>query len=202
MIKDFISYDNIRNNGFKLAQQIIGDKFIPNVIYVSLRGGAYLGNVISEYFKVAFRGKQPILYAAVVVRFYSNVQVQDKISIDGWTLPPENLRKGTKILLVDDIFDSGITINYLVDTLIEKGIPRRDIKIAVHDYKIFHYKKPEPIQPDYWCRKHDIHSEADDLWIHYMSHELMGLSEEELEKHYYAKNPELRDVFKPLQGLF
>ena len=99
--------------------------------------------------------------------------------------------------MVDDIFDSGATINYLVSAFLEKGIPRRDIKIAVHDYKVFHNRKSsEPIQPDYWCRKHDIYDDKESRWIHYMSHELSGLTPEELEKYYYAQYPELREIFK------
>ncbi len=51
MHKEFVPYDMIRNNAIKLAYRIYKDGFIPDVIYVSLRGGAYMGNVISEYFK-------------------------------------------------------------------------------------------------------------------------------------------------------
>jgi hypothetical protein len=54
---------------------------------------------------------------------------------------------------------------------------RENIKIAVHD---FH--KPEveqDIVPDYFCRLiTDWH------WINYMSHELVGLTKEEIQAHY------------------
>jgi hypoxanthine phosphoribosyltransferase len=73
------------------------------------------------------------------------------------------------------------------------GIPRRDLKVAVHDYKYFFDKKEQyPIQPDYWCRKHDVSIHDEDYWIHYMSHELLGLTEKELEDNYYARDPDLR----------
>ena len=197
MSKEFLPYDTIRNNGFRLARRIWEDGFIPDVIYVSLRGGSSLGNAIHEWFKLVNKDVKPILYAAVVAHSYSDANQQSKMMIDGWTYSPEHLRSGDKILLVDDIFDSGATINYLVSAFLEKGIPRRDIKIAVHDYKVFHNREnSEPIQPDYWCRKHDIHADKDSRWIHYMSHELTGLTPEELEKHYYAQYPELREVFK------
>ena len=52
MKKDFLPYDCVRNNAIKLAWKIHRDGFVPDVIYVSLRGGAYIGNVISEYFKI------------------------------------------------------------------------------------------------------------------------------------------------------
>lgn len=54
--KEFVPYDTIRNNALKLAHRIHTDGFIPDVIYVSLRGGAYLGNIISEYFKIIRSG--------------------------------------------------------------------------------------------------------------------------------------------------
>ncbi|MCQ2594256.1 MAG: phosphoribosyltransferase [Treponemataceae bacterium] len=199
MFKEFLPYDVVRNDALKLADRIVKDGFIPDVIYVPLRGGAYMGNVISEYFKIARKGERPVLYAAVVARSYTDIRSQDRVMIDGWTYNPEHLRNGDKILLIDDIFDTGRTINFLVETLLEKGIPRKDIKVVVHDYKYFTYKNEQlPIQPDYWCRKFEINKPEEDRWIHYMSHELVGLSSEELEEHYYKADPALRDVLEPL----
>ena len=187
-------YDTVRDNALKLAKKIYDDGFIPDIIYTSLRGGAYMANVISEYFKLALKDKKPVLYAAVVARSYTDVRQHDAIRIDGWTYSPEHLRAGDKILLVDDIFDTGKTLNYLVSVLMEKGVPREDIKVVVHDYKHFTYKVPQPVIPDYACRTFEINSPDDDRWIHYMSHELVGLSQEDLEAHYYQRDPALRDV--------
>ncbi|MDR3115397.1 MAG: phosphoribosyltransferase [Treponema sp.] len=200
MIKEFLSYDKVRNNGLKLAHRIYQTGFTPNVIYVSLRGGAYLGNLISEYFKVRCRGKRPVYYAAVVARSYTDIRQAEKIMVEGWTYAPEHLRVGDKVLLVDDIFDSGRTINYLAEIILAKGIPRQDFKVAVHDYKYF-YDKPEqfPIQPDYWCRKHELSLKDEEQWIHYMSHELGGLTADELETYYFIQDPDLREVLAMLQ---
>ena len=196
MKKDFISYNEVRDNALKLAYRIHKDGFIPDVIYVSLRGGAYLGNVISEYFKIIKKTGRPVFYAAVVARSYTDIREQSNIMIDGWTYKPEYLRNGDKILLVDDIFDSGKTINYLGEVIINQGIPRKDLKIAVHDYKDLTYleKKP-PLLPDYSCRTHIINSPEEDVWIHYMSHELLGLTQKELEEYYYSNNPDLKKIF-------
>ncbi len=197
MNKEFLPYTKVRNNAIKLAYRIYKDGFIPDVIYVSLRGGAYIGNIISEFFKLLRKKERPIFYAAVVARSYTDVRAQDSVRIDGWTYNPEHLRNGDKILLVDDIFDSGKTINYLTEVIINKGIPREDLKIAVHDYKVFpNEKRNLPIHPDYYCRKHSIDSTESDIWIHYMSHELVGLSNIELEENYYKDDPELIEIFK------
>ncbi|MCL2558829.1 MAG: phosphoribosyltransferase [Treponema sp.] len=188
MQKEFLHYDLMRNNGIKLAHGIYKDGFRPDVIYVSLRGGACLGNIISEFFKVMDKGTRPVYYAAVVARSYEDVGQVGKVRVDGWTYSPEYLRVGDKVLLVDEIFDTGRTMNHLAQVILEKGIPREDLKIAVHDYKCrIDEPTPLPVQPDYWCRKHDVSAGGDDSWIHYMSHELQGLSRAETESEYFAR---------------
>jgi len=199
MKKEFLPYSTVRNNAIKIAHRINQDGFIPDIIYVSLRGGVYLGNVISEYFKAVQRRGRPVYYAAVVARSYVGVRESDEVKVEGWTYSPESLRTGDKVLLVDDIFDSGKTINHLAKIIMEKGIPRKDLKVVVHDYKYFYNKAEQyPVQPDYWCRKHELSVKDEDMWIHYSSHELIGLSKEELEEHYFKGDPELREALQVL----
>lgn len=199
MNKDFLSYQVIRNNSIKLAHKIHSEGFVPDVIYVSLRGGAYMGNVISEYFKVVRKDQRPVFYAAVVARSYTDVRSHEAIRIDGWTYNPKYLRTGDKVLLIDDIFDSGRTINHLVNIVMDKGVPRDHIKIAVHDYKIRTFlKEDHDIFPDYYCVKHVIESPDQDNWVHYLSHELVGLSEPEIRAHY-ADDPEVVEILLGLK---
>ncbi len=196
MRKDFLSYQTVRNNAIKLADRIFRQGFMPDVIYVSLRGGAYMGNVISEYFKLVRKDRRPTYYAAVVARSYRDVGEQDKVRVDGWTYDPEYLRSGDKVLLVDDIFDTGRTVNHLVEIIMDKGIPRQDVRVAVHDYKLRRYLSRQlPVQPDYYCRFHELATPEQDFWIHYLSHELVGLSEEEKKEHYFEEDPELAGLF-------
>lgn len=198
-MKEFLPYDSVRIDALKLAHKIYQqDKFVPDVIYTSLRGGAYMANVISEYYKVALKNHKPVLYAAVVARSYTDVSQHSAVRIDGWTYSPDYLRAGDKIMLVDDIFDSGRTLNYLVGILLEKGVPRENIKIVVHDYKVYKWKEQLPIQPDYWCRKFEISNPEENNWINYNSHELIGLTHEELEENFYKPYPDLREVLEPI----
>jgi hypoxanthine phosphoribosyltransferase len=130
-----------------------------------------------------------------VARSYTDVGQAEKIRVEGWTYSPEHLRAGDKVLLVDDIFDTGNTVNFLAEIILQKGIPRKDLKVAVHDYKFFHDKpRQHPVQPDYWCRKHELSVHDEETWIHYLSHELLGLQPEELEEHYFASDGSLREV--------
>ena len=198
-MKVFLPYVSVSIDALKLAHKIYQqDKFVPDVIYTSLRGGAYMANVISEYYKVALKNHKPVLYAAVVARSYTDVSQHSAVRIDGWTYCPDYLRAGDKIMLVDDIFDSGRTLNYLVGILLERGVPRENIKIVVHDYKVYKWKEQLPIQPDYWCRKFEISNPEENTWINYNSHELVGLTHEELEENFYKPYPDLREVLEPI----
>jgi uncharacterized protein len=202
MHKEFIPYTTVRNNSIKLAHAIEESGFIPDVIYLSLRGGAYLGNVISEYFKVVKRDSRPVFYAAVVARSYSDIKEQTQVMIDGWTYDPEYLRNGDKVLIVDDIFDSGNTVNHLADVIMRHGIPREDIKVAVHDYKDLQYLEEEPlVVPDFFCRKIAIATPEDDVWIHYNSHEMVGLSSQEIRDNYEKEDPEVGRILRRILQL-
>lgn len=200
MQKEFISPLLIRDNALKLVHKIHKeDGFIPDIIYTSLRGGAYLANVFSEYYKLVKKTNRPVFYAAVVARSYSDIRCQSQVMIDGWTYSPEYLRSGDKILLVDDIFDTGKTVNKLAEVIMDKGIPREDLKIAVHDYKVPVYKAERlPLQPDYYCRMHVIESPEDDVWLHYMNHEFIGLTNEEIVLNY--TDPEIQKILLDLKN--
>jgi hypoxanthine phosphoribosyltransferase len=194
MEKEFVPPRLIRNNALKLVHKIHKeDGFVPDIIYCSLRGGAYLANVFSEYYKMIRKDDAPVFYAAVVARSYSDVRMQSQVMVDGWTYSPDYLRAGDKILIADDIFDTGKTINKLADVIMSKGIQRSDLKLVVHDYKVPTYKKEHlPLQPDYYCRKHVINAPDEDVWIHYTNHEFIGLTPEEVRNNY--DDPEIVDI--------
>ncbi len=196
--KEFITCDMIRDAALKLVHRMYTeDGFVPDIIYNSLRGGAYMANVMSEYYKLISmkQNKTPVFYAALVARSYGNVKEHsNRVDIDGWTVSPESLKKGMKVLIVDDIFDTGMTVNALANTIMDAGIPREDIKVAVYDYKVKLYNKQAhlPIEPDYWCRKHVLEKQEDSRWIHYTCHEFIGLTPEEIDKVF--TDSEVRDI--------
>lgn len=197
MAKEFITCDMIRDAALKLVWKMYKeDGFVPDVIYDSLRGGAYMANVMSEFYKlIAMKeGKNPVFYAAVVARSYGDVKEHsDHVDIDGWTWSPWKLKKGQKVLIIDDIFDTGMTVNALVHTVMEAGIPREDIKVAVYDYKVCLYKDNQlPVQPDYYCRKHVLNKPEDSRWIHYTCHEFIGLNHDEIDEVY--NDAEVREI--------
>lgn len=203
--KEFIDHSAVRDGALKLAYKMYKeDHFIPDVIYVSLRGGVYMANVCSEFFKMVCEKehRRPTLYAAVVARSRKALipGEEAKVFVDGWTYSPDYLRHGDKILLVDDIFDTGNTVNKLAQIIMDEGIPREDLKIAVYDYKVPAYKnqKPLPIQPDYWCRKMVLNGPEEEVWTHYLCHEYIGLTDEEIDQVY--DDPEVRAILHEVKA--
>lgn len=191
----------LRNDAIKLASRMYRDGVIPTVIYCPMRGGAYMANVISEFYKLLSKKHNfpSVLFAALVARSYNGQKRNDNLEIDGWTYEPKNLTKNDRVMLIDDIYDSGKTLNEIVNIFINTyGIPRSAITVVVHDYKDIIYNQKLSVLPDYWVNKYVIQDKKDDIWIHYLSHEMEGLNEEELEKYYYKKDGELKEILSPL----
>jgi len=201
MEREYIPYSTVRDNSIKIAYRIFLSGFRPDVIYVCLRGGVYVGNIISEFFKIVRKDTAPVFYAAVVARSYFTEEKRYNIVVDGWTYKPEYLRKGQKVLFVDDIFDSGYTLNYLVRCITEHGISKKDVRVAVHDYKIREYlENPHSITPDFYARKHYIKKPEDDFWIHYLSHEIMGIKRKDLLDLFPEADEEEKKALEAIRG--
>lgn len=198
MNKIFISADTVRNDAFALAKKLIDLGKVPDIMYVSMRGGAVMGNAMNEFFKLALGEKYATVFATLVAHSYTGVQQHSEVVFDGWTYDPHKLTGDQKILIVDDICDSGSTLTKLSETFAELGLPKNAVHFVVHDYKHFNYDTPRTtgFVPDYYCKKYEINSESENLWIHYLSHELVGLTEEQLRKNYLEKYPQLENVFK------
>ena len=66
MQKEFITPEDYRNNTIKLAAKIFyEDHFVPDIIYASLRGGAYMANIMSEFYTMSNKITQRICSTAV-----------------------------------------------------------------------------------------------------------------------------------------
>ena len=181
--KIFIDPLTVRNNGIRM-------------LYVPLRGGAALGNIISEVFKLLVP-EAPAMYCAVAAHSYRGFNEEEpEMHIDGWTTAPQAIRALDRVLLVDDIFDTGKSANILWEML--QNSPSQNFRLAVHDYKEYLCRPPLPKVPDYFAAHHKIEREQDDFWIHYGSHELDGLSAQEREEHYYREDPALREILEAI----
>ena len=118
----FYSYDEFAVDAKKMAKQI-KDEFDPEVILAVARGGLTLGHSLA----VALENRNLFTLNSI---HYEDTNKLDTINI--FNVP--DLSKYTKILLVDDIIDSGESMVEIKRELL-KRYPNLDIKIATVFYK-------------------------------------------------------------------
>lgn len=126
-----------------LAREIVADGFVPEVVVAVARGGLLPAGALAYGLGVKNCG-------AINVEFYTGVGT---VLAAPELLPPEldmSYLDGRRVLLVDDVADSGRTLDLAVRLLQETGATVRSAVI---------YTKPTTIvQPDYSWK-------GTDLWI-------------------------------------
>ena len=118
----FYSYDEFAVDAKRMAKQI-KDEFDPEVILAVARGGLTLGHSLA----LALENRNLFTLNSI---HYEDTNKLDTIQI--FNVP--DLSKYTKILLVDDIIDSGESMVEIKRELL-KRYPNLDIKIATVFYK-------------------------------------------------------------------
>lgn len=127
----FYSYDEFVNDVKVMATQI-KDDFSPDVILAIARGGMTLGHSLA----VALKNRNLFSLNSI---HYDNTNKLD--TIDVFNIP--DLSKFSKILLVDDIIDSGESMVEIRRQLL-KLYPHLNIKIAT-----IYYKRTALLLPDF-----------------------------------------------------
>ncbi len=172
MDKLFIRSQELLEDSFRLAAQIHASGFRPQFIVGIWRGGSPVGIAVQEYFE--FRGVETD-HIAIRTSSYTDIGEQsDSIRVHGLHYIIENVNADDCLLIVDDVFDSGRSIQAVLDELSEKtrrNMPA-DLKIACAWYKPTNSKVD--IVPDYY-----IHTT--DKWLVF-PHELAGLTIEEIKE--------------------
>jgi hypoxanthine phosphoribosyltransferase len=134
------------------------------------RGGAPIGIAVQEFFEFK---KVPTDHIAVRTSSYYGINKQSKdIRVHGLHYLIENANADDDLLIVDDVFDSGRSVDALIKQikkLMRLNMPK-DIRIACPYYKPANNKTD--IVPDYFV------NESDD-WLVF-PHEIADMSEEEV----------------------
>lgn len=168
--KKYITADELLHDSYKLGVQIHNSGFKPDFIVGVWRGGTPVGIAIQEI--LAYLGNDSDHIAIRTSSYYGINQQSKEVRVHGIDYLISHMNAEDKLLIVDDVFDSGRSIKAILDTLKEKSrknIPH-DIRMAMPWYK------PErniiEVEPDYF-----VH-ETDD-WLVF-PHEMDGLTEEEI----------------------
>ncbi|TLU66194.1 hypoxanthine phosphoribosyltransferase [Thalassotalea litorea] len=170
MDKKFISAQELLEDSFRVAAQVFDDGFRPQFIVGIWRGGAPIGIAVQEYFD--FKQVETDHIAVRTSSYYGINQQSKEIKVHGLHYLIENANADDGLLIVDDVFDSGRSIDALIkqiQELMRLNTPK-DIRVACPWYKPQNSKVD--IKPDYYV--HDS-----DEWLVF-PHELSGLTPDEI----------------------
>ena len=169
MEKIFINANDLLLDSFELAKQVFASGFKPDFIVGVWRGGAPVGIAVQEY--LAYVGHHAD-HIAIRTSSYTDIDVQHEVRVFGLHYLLENLTADKSLLLVDDVFDTGRSIQAVINALqvpIGNDIEER-VKVACPWYKPS--RNLTTIIPDYYVNQTNH-------WLVF-PHELIGLSEKEL----------------------
>ena len=183
MDKHFISAESLLRDSFFLARQIFDSGFRPDFIVGVWRGGAPVGIAVQEFLE--FQGI-PSDHIAIRTSSYTGINQQDKqVRVHGLQYVIDHADSEHRLLIVDDVFDSGRSIRAILEELsikCRRNLPET-IRIACPWYKPT--KNVTSLTPDYYVHETD-------QWLVF-PHELNGLTPEEIQ----AGKPEMADLIGP-----
>lgn len=170
MQKTYITAQQLLQDSFRLAANVFEDGFRPHFIIGIWRGGAPIGIAVQEYFDYK---KVETDHIAVRTSSYYGIDKQSKtIKVHGLHYLIENANADDSLLIVDDVFDSGRSVDALmkqIKTLSRRNMPQ-DVRIACPYYKPQNNKTD--IVPDYYVHESDE-------WLVF-PHEISGLTPDEI----------------------
>lgn len=170
MEKVYISADDLLLDSFRLAGQMHASGFRPDFIIGVWRGGAPVAIAIQEY--LAYVGVDAD-HIAIRASSYTGIDRQERtVRVHGLDYLIDKVDAEDKVLLVDDVFDSGRSVQAIVDKLRGGDMPRT-LKVATPWYKP--RKNVTGRRPDYYLHE----TEA---WLVF-PHELAGLTPREIIEH-------------------
>lgn len=130
-----ISWKTYHTTAQKLAASILDQHESIELIVAIARGGLSLGLILSDYLRV------PI--STIVIQSYTDIQKQGELQITGKLQTPI---RGKKVLLVDDIADSGKTFKRAISYLRRFG-PKSITTASLI------YKPHSVYRPDYFAKQ-------------------------------------------------
>ncbi|AIT89952.1 phosphoribosyltransferase [Corynebacterium ulcerans] len=120
--KEVLTWDGFGNANRELAQQIVDDGYDPEIIVAVARGGLVPAGALSYSMGVK-------LSDAINVEFYTDVNetLPDPVLLE--PLLDTNSIKGRRVLVVDDVADSGRTLQLVLKLLESHGAEVRSAVI-------------------------------------------------------------------------
>lgn len=170
MNKIYIDANQLLEDAFKLAINVLESGFKPTFIIAVWRGGTPIGIAVQELLEVCGVVANHI---AVRTSSYKGINERAKeVKVHGLNYAIESLAPEDNVLIVDDVHDSGLSVEELIVQLQQQCGERvpKHIKLATL------YYKPKKSQVS---RVPDFYLHETNEWLVF-PHELAGLSEQEI----------------------
>ena len=178
--KVFIEADELLLDSYRLAAQVIQANFKPSFMIAIWRGGAPIGIAVQEFLQYRDIESDHI---AIRTSSYHGIDDQaSQVQVHGLNYLAKNVIHEDRLLIVDDVWDTGLTIEAVIKELSRRARLNtpKEIRIAVP------YFKPERnktnLTPDFYV--HEV-----DSWLKF-PHSLEGLTIEEVQSH----RPDLYEI--------
>jgi hypoxanthine phosphoribosyltransferase len=173
--KIYISEDALIQDSFRLGVDIFNSGYRPDFLVGIWRGGSTVGIYVQECLqylgvetdhisiRTSYQG-QP--------GYQQMIDSDQGIKVHGLQYLLENLNRDNKLLIIDDVFSSGLSIKAVIDQLQsrnKRNMPE-DVRVAVPWYKPANNRTDR--QPDFYVN-------TSDKWL-VLPYEMVGLSAQEI----------------------
>ncbi len=184
MKKIVLSAQQLLEDSFRLGLDILESGFEPTMIIAIWRGGTPVGMAVQEI--LAYCGIQSD-HIAIRTSSYVGVDQRGAVAVHGMNYIIKKICYDDRLLIIDDVFDTGHTIAAVIDDLLKRARDNtpEDIRIAVPWYKPT--RNETELEPDYY-----IHETAE--WLVF-PHELDALTPEELRQ----TRPEISTIIESVK---
>ena len=169
MEKTVLSAQDLLEDSFRLGLDVLESGFRPTLIIAIWRGGTPVGMAVQEILDYCGVESDHI---AIRTSSYVGVDERGAVAVHGLNYIIKKICHDDRLLIVDDVFDTGNTIAAVIEELKKRARDNTpdDIRVAVPWYKPS--RNETDMVPDYY-----IHETAE--WLVF-PHELDALTPEEL----------------------
>ena len=188
--KLFVQEQDLLLDGFRLGVKIFNSGFRPDFIVGIWRGGSTVGIVVQECLQYFGIGTDHISIRTSyrgVSSYQRMIDNADSIRVHGAQYLYETMNADDKLLIVDDVYSSGLNVQAVIKRLrckMRKNMPD-EVRIAVAWFKPGRNKSGR--NPDYYVHETE-------QWL-VLPYELTGLSWAEI----YQHKPGLGPIFDTLK---
>ncbi len=188
MNERFIAADDLLRDSFQLAADIFEAGFKPDFLVGLWRGGSAVGIAVQEgleYFGVKTDHIAIRTSYTGAPRYTQMVNKAEAIRVHGLQYLLENLCSHHSMLIVDDVYSTGSSVNAVIDQLTRKT--RRNLPHDIRVASVWYRPSEKTLrEPEYF-----VHRTSDWLVLPY---EMTGFSIEELR----ANRPEMSGLLERL----